>query len=123
MNCKSGWALILLSLAVVFSSIAVAQQTEVEKAAAPGSVKFTGTIAGMSAGATAVTFALYREPTGGAPLWRETHSVTVDQQGNYTVYLGAKHAGEMLADRLPSDGALWLGVEAEEDRGNRRAFC
>ena len=34
-----------------------------------------------------ITFALYKEQQGGAPLWLETQSVPVDKYGRYTVSL------------------------------------
>ena len=36
-----------------------------------------------------VTFALYREQEGGAPLWLETQNVPIETSGRYNVLLGA----------------------------------
>ena len=37
-------------------------------------------------------FAIYDAETGGTQLWQETQTVTVDQTGQYTVFLGAMAA-------------------------------
>ena len=41
---------------------------------------------------TGVTFLIYKEEQGGAPLWLETQNVTPDRGGRYTVQLGAMNA-------------------------------
>jgi hypothetical protein len=38
---------------------------------------------------TGVTFLLYKDDQGGAPLWLETQNITPDRAGHYTVHLGA----------------------------------
>src|SRR6266446_6437811 len=40
-------------------------------------------------GAAGVTFAIYAEQEGGAPLWMETQNLTLDEGGHYTALLGA----------------------------------
>jgi len=61
--------------------------------ALPRLVRFSGTAkdtGGSSVtGVTGITFALYAEQTGGAPLWSETQSVQAGPDGRYTVLLGA----------------------------------
>ena len=56
-------------------------------------VKFSGTLKDMNGnpltGIVGVTFALYSEQTGSAPLWLETQNVQADKNGHYTVMLGA----------------------------------
>ena len=89
-------------------------------AAVPPMIKFRGTMPNTPSGTAGVTFALYGGPKGGAPLWLETQNVTVDEQGNYTVYLGANHAGGVPSDLFTSGNARWLGVQphghAEQER-------
>src|SRR6476620_7119119 len=36
-----------------------------------------------------VTFSIYADPDGGVPLWQETQTIMLDEQGRYTVLLGA----------------------------------
>ncbi len=59
-------------------------------------IKFNGVLKDTSGqprtGMVGITFALYREQEGGAPLWLETQNVQADRQGRYTVLLGALQA-------------------------------
>ncbi|MFZ3212059.1 MAG: hypothetical protein WA188_11145, partial [Terriglobales bacterium] len=59
----------------------------------PRLVKFSGTVQDAAgnprSGITGITFALYKDQSGGAALWLETQNVTLDAQGRYTVLLGA----------------------------------
>lgn len=57
-----------------------------------------------------VTFAIYAEETGGAPLWLETQNVRVDARGNYTAQLGASQAEGLPLDLFSTGSARWLGV-------------
>jgi hypothetical protein len=60
-----------------------------------------------------VTFALYGEETGGAPLWLETQSLQVDSAGHYTVLLGATKSEGLPLDVFTSGQAQWLGVKQD----------
>jgi hypothetical protein len=68
-------------------------------AGVPRLIKFSGTLSSASSSTAGVTFALYTEQTGGAPLWLETQNVTLDANGRYTIYLGANHANGVPLDR------------------------
>lgn len=60
-------------------------------------------------GLAGVTFAVYRDQEGGAPLWSETRSVDVDENGKFSVVLGAI---EKIPMEIFSSGeARWLGVQ------------
>jgi hypothetical protein len=61
-------------------------------------------------GVQGVTFALYAEQTGGAPLWLETQNVTADAQGHYSVLLGSQRSDGLPQDLFSSNQARWLGV-------------
>jgi hypothetical protein len=61
----------------------------------PPLVQFNGVIenpAGLT-GPQSVTFALYKDQSGGAPLWQETQNVTIESNGYFTVLLGAGTPG------------------------------
>ena len=67
-------------------------------------------------------FAIYDAETDGTLLWQETQTVTVDQTGQYTAFLGA-----MAADGLPlgvfAGGApRWLAVEGPSGAVGRRTL-
>ena len=71
-------------------------------------------------GVVGVTFLLYKDREGGAPLWMETQNVTPDERGRYIVTLGVT-TNEGLPAQLFADGAArWLGMQvagqAEEAR-------
>ena len=61
----------------------------------------------------AITFSLYAEQTGGAPLWSEMQNVQVDSGGRYTVQLGASKPDGLPMDIFTSVQAQWLGVERQ----------
>ena len=58
----------------------------------PALVNFSGSITDVThkplGGVVGVTFLLYRDEQGGAPLWMETQNVQPDKFGHCTVQLG-----------------------------------
>lgn len=89
-----------------------------EGGAVPRLVKFAGAVRGTAgeAGAVrAVTFALYAEPSGGGALWSETQNLALDEQGRYTVMLGAASEGGIPVEMFASGAARWLEVRASGD--------
>src|SRR5260370_37139246 len=82
--------------------------------AVPRLVKFSGVVKDEQglpqSGVAGVTFALYKDQSGGAPLWLETQNVQADAKGNYTVQLGATKTEGLSLDLFPSGEARWLGV-------------
>jgi hypothetical protein len=59
-----------------------------------------------------VTFSLYKEEQGGAPLWMETQNVRPDTNGGYAVMLGSTTSAGIPADLFAAGEARWLGVQA-----------
>jgi hypothetical protein len=118
-------AVIALSLAAAVSSAhaqsidAVSVRTTVPAVtenSVPRLVQFSGTLRDAAArpvaGVVSVTFALYAEQDGGAPLWTETQNVQADASGHYATLLGVATSGGFPAE-LFSAGAgasRWLGV-------------
>lgn len=62
-------------------------------------------------GVVGVTFALYAEQEGGAPLWLETQNVELDELGRYTVLLGATRREGLPLKLFASDEARWLEIQ------------
>jgi hypothetical protein len=62
------------------------------------------------AGIAGIMFSVYKDQTGGSPLWFETQNVTADARGNYTVQLGATLPEGLPLDLFTSGEARWLGV-------------
>ena len=97
--------------------------------AVPRLIKFTGEInpqiaqmtqskdnedgKGQLATAIRLTFSLYELQEGGSPLWSESQKVQLDDQGRYTVLLGATQAEGLPLDLFTSGKALWLGVQPQ----------
>jgi hypothetical protein len=80
-------------------------------------MKFTGVLTDVNDKAlteiTGVTFYLYKDQEGGAPLWMETQNVTPNKAGHYTVMLGSTSSHGLPADLFASGEARWLGVQAQ----------
>jgi hypothetical protein len=116
MNCGKH----LLAWFAVFSflscSVMNAQQASLSglPAAVPRLVSFSGkaidaqgkTITGIAG----VSFAIYADQFGGAPLWMEIQNVQAGTKGTYTVQLGATKADGLPLDLFTSGAARWLGV-------------
>ncbi len=110
----------LLLFVVLVSTVAIqAQEASDVKNAIPFLVKFSGSLRGLQTTTSptliGVTFALYREETGGAPLWTETQNVAVDSLGRFTVFLGSASTGGLPSDLFASGEARWLGVTPENE--------
>jgi hypothetical protein len=60
-----------------------------------------------------VTLSVYAEAEGGAPVWQETQTVTVEDRGRYSVLLGASRPDGIPADVFTSSPAHWLGTRLE----------
>ena len=84
----------------------------------PRQVRFSGVLQdGAGApltGVQGVTFALYAEQVGGAPLWLETQTVEADAQGHYSVLLGAMRSDGLPQEVFTTNEARWLGVQASQ---------
>jgi hypothetical protein len=60
-----------------------------------------------------VAFSLYELQEGGGPLWSEAQKVQLDEQGRYTVLLGATQPEGLPLDLFTSGQALWVGVQPQ----------
>jgi hypothetical protein len=111
-----------------------ATQTAAQSAAAtaqvPRLVKFSGILQNFNAdeagggvvardsasvptNVVGMTFSLYSQQTGGAPLWSEVQNVRVDGAGRYTVQLGSTQTEGLPVELFSSAEAQWLGVRQE----------
>jgi hypothetical protein len=106
----------LLSL---MATIAVAQSTSGSDSSGtvPQLVKFTGVlkddVGHIKTGMVGLTFAVYKEEEGGAPLWLETQNVAADNEGNYSVLLGSTKTEGLPAELFSVNEPRWLGVQIE----------
>jgi hypothetical protein len=83
----------------------------------PHLIRFSGVVKNSSGrpttGINGITFGLYREQEGGAPLWVETQNVSLDGQGRYEVLLGSQHSEGVPLDLFSSGEAQWLGIHVQ----------
>jgi hypothetical protein len=54
---------------------------------------------------------LYKEQSGGAPLWMETQNIQADKNGHYSVMLGSATSHGLPAEAFAAGEARWLGVQ------------
>ena len=104
------WALRLAAtLTLLTSSFTAAQNVTT----VPTQVKFSGAVQSPRSRVIGMTFALYKDEQGGAPLWMETQSVSLDASGRYTIQLGTTFPEGLPKELFASGEARWLGVQPE----------
>jgi len=106
--------LLVLAILLVCSSLG-SSQISPDQAAVPPYIKFSGVtvVTGGKVGITGITFALYKQQHGGAPLWIETQNVQVNSTGHYTAQLGITKRDGLAKELFTSGEARWLGVRIE----------
>jgi hypothetical protein len=113
MNSLGRFSSVVLVAALV-ASCAGAQQVATPTASVPRLVNFSSFATDGQGkpvpGVAGITFAIYGQQSGGAPLWLETQNVTVDAKGNYTAQLGATKPSGLALDLFSGGEARWLGV-------------
>jgi len=118
MQLRNKW-IATMSILLLAAALGTAQSSSsvTTNDVVPRLVKFSGSMkddAGPTeTGIKGVTFALYKDQYGGAPLWLETQNVRIDSKGNYTALLGSTKAEGLPADLFSSNEARWLGVQPE----------
>jgi hypothetical protein len=84
-------------------------------ASVPNVVAFNGALSDEAGknfySITGITFGIYRDSQGGAPLWIETQNVQPDPTGRYSVLLGSTRASGLPLDIFVSGEARWLEVQ------------
>ena len=107
----------VFGLAALLSIHAPAQQSDlstVKASVVPHLVNFSGRAFDSQGkpiqGIAGVTFAIYKDEDGGAPLWTETQNVQGDAKGNYSVQLGVTKPEGLALDLFSSGDGRWLGV-------------
>src|SRR5205809_5199225 len=90
----------------------------------PRVMKFSGTLKDANGlpltGIVGVTFSLYANEQGGAPLWLENQNVQLDEQGNYAVVLGSTTASGLTVELFASSEPRWLGVQSQSQDAQSR---
>ena len=79
----------------------------------PDTFKFRGVLEDAGGkpltGVVGVTFSIYDDPQGGAPLWTETQNVEANDEGHYSVVLGTMK-DEGLPHEFFGKQASWIEV-------------
>jgi hypothetical protein len=95
-------------------------------AAVPTVVQFSGVLHDENgkplSGTVGVTFLLYKEQQGGAPLWLETLNVQPDKTGRYSAMLGSTSNNGLPNDIFVAGEARWLAVQAQGQPEQPRAM-
>jgi len=98
---------------LLFASIASAQQAPTTSV--PNLIRYSGTLKDASPASTTVgmTFAIYKQQEGGAPIWMETQNVTLGRDGQYSVLLGSTTAAGLPDGLFSQQEERWLGVQLQ----------
>jgi hypothetical protein len=112
-------------MVVCWAGVALAQPAAKTATAVPRLVKFSGALTDgggkVLSGSVGVTFALYEEREGGAPVWMETQNVRADGNGKYTALLGAAR-NEGIPAEVFGSGQRWLGVQPQGEAERPRVL-
>ena len=113
-------------LCICWTFAVFGQQPTKSPASVPRLVKFSGTLIDGGgkplAGVAGVTFSLYEEPDGGAPIWMETQNVQADGNGQYTAMLGSTRNDGIPAEVFASGQGRWLGVQPQGEAERPRVL-
>jgi hypothetical protein len=118
----------LVPLLAVWILPALAQQTVSSPANAPvpNLIQFSGVLRDETgkpmSSFVGVTFLLYKDEQGGAPLWLETQNVQPDKTGHYSVMLGATSSYGLPSDIFVAGEARWLTVQPQSQQEQPRVM-
>ena len=118
------YAVLLFTVSVM---VVVSQAQQPTTTAVPNLINYGGTLVlsngvGVPAKTVGVTFAIYRQQDGGAPIWLETQNVTPDSTGHYTVLLGSTRAEGIPTDLFSTQEQRWLGVQMQGQAEQQRVL-
>jgi len=120
MRLSSALRAFLLVVVAIFpcpSEISAQSSQSATPVSVPHLIKINGVFHpadGQPAGRVeSVTLSIYAEAEGGVPLWQEMQTIVLDEQGRYTVLLGATQEGGIPAAVFGSGDAQWLGTVFE----------
>ena len=118
------YAVLLFTVSVM---VVVSPAQQPTTTAVPNLINYGGTLvlsrgASVPAGTIGVTFAVYRQQDGGAPIWLETQNVTPDSTGHYTILLGSTRAEGIPTDLFSTQEQRWLGVQMQGQAEQQRVL-
>jgi hypothetical protein len=110
---------VMCSILLLWGVLSHAQQTiaTATNGIVPPLVNFSGVLTDASGKAltstVSVTFSLYKEQTGGSPVWMETQNILPDGTGHYVAMLGSTSSAGLPSSIFTTGEAHWLAVQAE----------
>jgi trimeric autotransporter adhesin len=119
--------MLLWFLCLIMASSATGQSASPStNAAMPTLVNYSGTLIGVDekplTNLTGVTFYLYENSQGGAPLWVEMQNVQPNKAGRYSVTLGSTTSAGLPVDVFASGQARWLGIQVQGQEEQARVM-
>jgi hypothetical protein len=88
----------------------------------PASGEARDTAGNLHNGVVNVTFAVYAEREGGAPLWAETQVLTLDARGRYSTLLGVTGKDGLPLSLFTEGDTRWLAVSVNGGPEGPRSF-
>jgi hypothetical protein len=114
------------ALAQMQSSSTSVTQPAASASPIPSLVSYSGVLKDSSGrpvtSITGVTFLIYKDSQGGAPVWMETQNVAPDKAGRYTVQLGSSSSAGLPSEVFMTGEARWLGVQAAGEAEHPRVL-
>jgi hypothetical protein len=102
---------------IMVSSATGQSATTSTNAVVPTLVNYSGTLTEVDGkpltSLTGVTFYLYENAQGGAPLWMEMQNIQPNKAGRYSVTLGSTTSAGLPVSVFASGEARWLGVQVQ----------
>jgi hypothetical protein len=124
MNFRS-LALLAFSLSVVlpYAASQTAARTPATSAltAVPPLVSYSGQVEGRT-GQVPVTFLIYKDQTGGEPLFAESQIVSFDHTGHYNTQLGVANSNGLPLDLFSTGEARWLEIQVAGEPSQPRVL-
>ena len=74
------------------------------------------------AGEVSMTFLLFKDESGGEPLWTETQIIPIDATGRYNAQLGASSPSGLPLEIFSTGTARWLEVQIAGQRPQPRTL-
>ena len=119
-------SLCVLLISCILPAAAQQAATASSNTVVPSIVNFSGSLTGANgkplSSLVGVTFALYKDSEGGAPLWIETQNVQPDKTGHYSVALGSTSSHGLPSELFASGEPRWLGVQLQEQAEQPRVL-